>query len=103
MTHEPKRKVMVAFLDEEATGIGPSGSGIKVAPGPYLVAALDGMRPGIIMLSEADGTLVAMMGIDYVTHMQEVLDGPYPLEWAAYYRERPEVLASWGEQNGRRP
>lgn len=103
MAHEPKPKVMVAILDEEATGIGPDGRGKKVAPGAYLVAALDGMRPGIIMLADTDGTLIAMMGIDYVAHMQEVLDGPYPLEWAAYYRQRPEVLASWGEVNGRRP
>lgn len=100
---ERKDKVMVAFLDEEATGIGPNGRAMKVAPGPYVVAALDGMRPGIIMLAEPDGTLIAMMDLDYVAHMQEVLDGPYPLKWAAYYRDNPNVLATWGEQNGHRP
>ncbi len=103
MSFEPKRKVSVAFLDKEATGIGPSGSGISVPPGAYKIAALDGMRPGIIMLADKDNNLIAMMGLDYVDHIEEVVDGPYPLEWAAYRRENPHVLASWGEVNGRLP
>jgi hypothetical protein len=96
-------KVMVAFLDREATGIAPTGRGKKVEPGPYRAIHLDGMDLSVVMLTEADGTFIAMMGLDFIDHMQEVLDGPYPLEWAAYYRANPDTLASWGEQNGRRP
>jgi hypothetical protein len=100
---EPRDKVSVAFLDAEAIGIGPSGRAIPVPAGAYKIVAFDGQRAGMIMLADEDDRPVAMMGLDYVDHIEEVLDGPYPLEWAAYHREKPHVLASWAEQNGRRP
>jgi hypothetical protein len=30
-------------------------------------------------------------------------ENPRSPEWAEYYAQHPEVLASWGESNGRQP
>ena len=99
-----KKQVRVAFLDEETQGIGPNGRGTRVAPGAYIIADLDGMEPGMLMLQVAGSTLLlAIVQESDANHIQEVLDGPHARDWAAYYRAHPNTVASWGEQNGRRP
>lgn len=99
-----KKKVRVAFLDLDATGIGPNGRGVPVASGQYRVAELDSMEDGVLMLEcPSDGSLLAMVPTWAVDHTQEVLDGEHALAWAAYYRANPQVVATWGEQNGRPP
>jgi hypothetical protein len=103
MSFEP-RKARVAFIDETANGLGWHGRGVQVEPGAYRVAQLDGMQDGIVMLQEPGSEkLLAMVEDTSVAEFREVLDTPYAAEWATYYRSNPDVLASWGEQNGRRP
>jgi hypothetical protein len=100
---EPKKKVQVAFIDEPTVGIGPNGRGAEVEPGAYKVAELDGMRNGVVMIEGEDGALLAMVAENDVAEVLKVLDGPYPVAWAVYHRAHPNVLASWAEQNGRKP
>lgn len=98
------RKVRVAFIDEPAQGLGWHGGGVTVDPGAYVVADLDGMERGIVMLREpGKETFQAMVEETSVAEFREVTDGAYAAEWAAYYRANPDVLASWADQNGRKP
>ncbi len=104
MSYEPKKKARVAFIDEPANGLGWHGRGVKVEPGAYRVAQLDGMQDGIIMLQDpGSDKLLAMVEEQSVAEFREVLDTPFAPQWATYYRENPDVQASWGEQNGRQP
>lgn len=104
MSYEPRKKARIAFIEAPVRGIGWHGRGITIQPGVYIVPNLDGMTLGIVMLQDpSDDAFLGMVEETSVAEFREVLNGPYAAEWATYYRDNPDVLASWGEQNGRRP
>jgi hypothetical protein len=101
---EPNKKVLVAFIDRPVQGLGWHGRGVEIEPGAYRVVELEGMEHGIIMLQQPGSEkFLAMVEHQSVDEFREALDTPYAVEWATYYRANPDALASWGEQNGRRP
>lgn len=96
-------RVRVAFIDNtEIIGLGWDGHVFHVQPGAYLIAEPDGMQRGHLMLLEpgTDDCLAIVQEYE-LTEIREVKNGADPIGWATYYRNNPEVLSTWGEQNGR--
>lgn len=97
-----KSKVTVAFIDEPTIGIGPSGRSIGVPVGAYMLADLDGLEDGVVMLRNPQhlDELLAMMPEWAVSEQVEVLDGVDPIGWAHCRRHDPDLTASSQEQVG---
>lgn len=100
-----ENKIRYAFVEGVIPGIGPDGHMQPIQPGVYLVAELDGMTEGIVMLrpgKEKTGDLMAKVQESTISVM-EVLDTAHSYEWAMYYWQHPGSTRSIGEQLGRRP
>lgn len=102
MDYPQKPRTRVAFVDEETLGIGPNGCGLRVRPGGYIIAEVDGLDEDCVMVEDPEqpGTLLAILH-ESTVEIHETVATVDHVGWAAYRRRNPHVVASWGEQNGR--